>query len=148
MSYSISLMINYINNNSISYYEDLIKNIASNIPNSSIYNDYELSGTNKYIKNNTSSSIIEIDGNIDDNIEENNINSIINIIELILQIKEITIEYIYNNNNILYCSKKYLNNLNKNLHNKKEIMEKIEKNKKNENYDKLYKALKIYKLLK
>lgn len=144
MSYSISLMINYINNNSISYYEDLIKNIASNIPNSSIYNDYELSGINKYIKNNTSSSIIEID----DNIEENNINSIINIIELILQIKEITIEYIYNNNNILYCSKKYLNNLNKNLHDKKKIMEKIEKNKKNENYDKLYKALKIYKILK
>ena len=65
-----------------------------------------------------------------------------------MPIKELQIEYIYHDNNILYCSKKYLNNLNKNLHNKSSIITKLEDNKKNTNYSKLYQTLKLYKLLK
>lgn len=144
MCYSISIILDYKNNNSISYYDELLQNIASNINNTSIYKDYELNGTNNYVKDNTCSTIIEID-NDDENL---NITNIINIIELILPIKDLTIEYIYHNNNILFCSKKYLNNLNKNLHNKKDITNKIEENKKNNNYEKIYKSLKLYKSLK
>ena len=107
MCYSISIITDYKNTNLISYNNELLKNIASNIPNSLIYNDYELSGINNYIKNNYCSTIIEI--NSEPTIA---INNIVNIIELIIHIKELNIEYIYNNNNILYCSKKYVNNLN------------------------------------
>lgn len=144
MCYSISIVLDYKKNNSISYYNELLENIASNIDNATIYKDYELTGTNNYVKDNTCITIIEIDN--DD--ENSNITNIINIIELILPIKELSIEYIYHNNNILFCSKKYLNNLNKNLHNKKDITNKIEENKKNSNYEKIYKSLKLYKSLK
>jgi len=143
MCFSLSLISNYKHNNSITYNNELLQNIASNIPDSIIYTDYEVSGINKYIKTNTSSTIIEIDAS--DNIA---INSIISIIELIIPIKELQIEYIYNDNNILYCSKKYLNNLNKNLHNKDTLIKKLEDNRKNTNYSNLYKTLKLYKLLK
>jgi hypothetical protein len=143
MCFSLSLISNYKHNNSITYNNELLQNIASNIPDSIIYTDYEVSGINKYIKTNTSSTIIEIDAS--DNIA---INSIIAIIELIIPIKELQIEYIYNDNNILYCSKKYLNNLNKNLHNKDTLIKKLEDNRKNTNYSNLYKTLKLYKLLK
>ena len=138
MCFSLSIISDYKNNNSITYNNELLQNIASNIPDSIIYTDYELSGTNNYIKTNTSSTIIEIDS----------IATLLTIIELLLPIKEFQIEYIYDDNNILYCSKKYLNNLNKNLHNKSTIIKKIEDNRKNENYSKLYKILKQYKLLK
>ena len=143
MCFSLSLISNYKHNNSITYNNELLQNIASNIPDSLIYTDYEVSGINKYIKTNTSSTIIEIDAPT--NIA---INSIISIIELIIPIKELQIEYIYNDNNILYCSKKYLNNLNKNLHNKDTLIKKLEDNRKNTNYSNLYKTLKLYKLLK
>jgi hypothetical protein len=143
MCFSLSLISNYKHNNSITYNNELLQNIASNIPDSIIYTDYEVSGINKYIKTNTSSTIIEIDAS--DNIA---INSIIAIIELIIPIKELQIEYIYNDNNILYCSKKYLNNLNKNLHNKDTLIKKLEDNRKNTNYSNLYKTLNLYKLLK
>jgi len=143
MCFSLSLISNYKHNNSITYNNELLQNIASNIPDSLIYTDYEVSGTNKYIKTNTTSTIIEIDAPT--NIA---INSIISIIELIIPIKELQIEYIYNDNNILYCSKKYLNNLNKNLHNKDTLIKKLEDNRKNTNYSNLYKTLKLYKLLK
>ena len=144
MCYSISIVLDYKNNNSISYYNELLENIASSIDNTTIYKDYELTGTNNYVKDNRCITIIEIDN--DD--ENSNITNIINIMELILPIKDLTIEYIYHNNNILFCSKKYLNNLNKNLHNKKDITNKIEENKKNSNYEKIYKSLKLYKSLK
>jgi hypothetical protein len=65
-----------------------------------------------------------------------------------MPIKELQIEYIYDDNNILYCSKKYLNNLNKNLHNKSTLIAKLEDAKKNILYSELYKTLKLYKLLK
>jgi hypothetical protein len=118
----------------------LLQNIASNIQDSIIYTDYEVSGTNNYIKTNTSSTIIEIDST--------NIATLLTIIELVLPIKEFQIEYIYDDNNILYCSKKYLNNLNKNLHNKSSIIKKLEDNKKDSNYSKLYNTLRVNKLLK
>jgi len=143
MCYSISIITDYKNTNLISYNNELLKNIASNIPNSLIYNDYELSGTDNYIKTNSCSTIIEINSE-----DISAINSIVSIIELIIHIKELAIEYIYNDNNIIYCSKKYLNNLDKNLHSSKDIIKKLEENKKNNDYNTIYKALKIYKSLK
>ena len=140
MCFSLSIISDYKNNNSITYTNELLQNIASNIPNSLIYTDYELSGINNYIKTNTCSTIIEIDST--------SLASIITIIELLLPIKELQIEYIYDDNNILYCSKKYLNNLNKTLHNKSTLIKKLEDNRKNANYSELFKILKIYKLLK
>jgi len=143
MCFSISLLSDYKNNNAITYNNDLLQNIASNIPDSIIYTDYEVSGINKYIKTNTSSTIIEIDA-------QNTIaiTNIISIIELIMPIRELQIEYIYHDNSMLYCSKKYLNNLNNNLHSKSSIIKTIENNKKNTNYNNLYNTLKLYKLLK
>lgn len=143
MCFSLSLISNYKNNNAITYNNELLLNIASNIPDSLLYTDYEVSGTNKYIKTNTTSTIIEIDAPTNEAIK-----NIISIIELIIPIKELQIEYIYDDNNILYCSKKYLNNLNKNLHNKDTLIKKLEDNRKNTNYSNLYKTLKLYKLLK
>lgn len=140
MCFSLSIISDYKNNNSITYNNELLQNIASNIPNSLIYTDYELSGINNYIKTNTCSTIIEIDST--------SLASIISIIELLLPIKELQIEYIYHDNNILYCSKKYLNNLNKTLHNKSTLIKKLEDNRKNADYSELFKILKIYKLLK
>lgn len=142
MCYSISIMTDLKNTNLISYNNELLKNIASNIPNTFIYNDYELSGINNYVKNNHSSTIIEINSE-----DISALKDIVNIIELIIPIKELTIEYIYNDNNIIYCSKKYINNLDTNLANKKDILKKIEENKKNETYNIIYKALKVYKSL-
>ena len=138
MCFSLSIISDYKNNNSITYNNELLQNIASNIPDSIIYTDYELSGTNNYIKTNTSSTIIEIDS----------IATLLTIIELLLPIKEFQIEYIYDDNDILYCSKKYLNNLNKNLHNKSTIIKKLEDNKNDTNYSKLYNILRVNKLLK
>jgi hypothetical protein len=143
MCFSLSIISDYKNNNAITYNNELLQNIASNIPDSIIYTDYEVSGTNNYIKTNTASTIIEIDTQ-----NTNALTNIINIIELIMPIKELQIEYIYDDNNILYCSKKYLNNLNKNLHNKSSLLKKLEDNRKNSNYCQLYKTLKLYKLLK
>lgn len=140
MCFSLSIISDYKKNNSITYTNELLQNIASNIPNSLIYTDYELSGINNYIKTNTCSTIIEIDST--------SLASIITIIELLLPIKELQIEYIYDDNNILYCSKKYLNNLNKTLHNKSTLIKKLEDNRKNANYSELFKILKLYKLLK
>jgi hypothetical protein len=143
MCFSISLISNYKNTNVITYNNELLQNIASSIPDSFIYTDYEVSGINNYIKTNTSSTIIEIDASTSVALA-----NIICIIELIMPIKELQIEYIYDDNNILYCSNKYLNNLNKNLHNKSLIIKKLEDNKKEITYSKLYKTLKLYKLLK
>ena len=140
MCFSLSIISDYKKNNTITYTNELLQNIASNIPNSLIYTDYELSGINNYIKTNTCSTIIEIDST--------SLASIISIIELLLPIKELQIEYIYHDNNILYCSKKYLNNLNKTLHSKSTLIKKLEDNRKNAEYIELFKILKIYKLLK
>ena len=101
MCFSLSIISDYKNNNAITYNNDLLQNIASNIPDSIIYTDYEISGINNYIKTNTASTIIEIDTQ-----NTNALTNIINIIELIMPIKELQIEYIYDDNNILYCSKK------------------------------------------
>ena len=50
MCFSLSLISNYKNNNSITYNNELLQNIASNIPDALIYTDYEVVGINKYIK--------------------------------------------------------------------------------------------------
>ena len=143
MCYSISIMTDLKTTNSICYNNELLKNIASNIPNSLLYNDYELSGINNYVKNNFCSTIIEINSE-----DASALINIVNIIELIIPIKELVIEYIYNDNNIIYCSKKYINNLDTNLHDKKDIIKKLEINKQDNIYSPIYKALKIYKSLK
>ncbi len=104
MCYSISIMTDLKNTNLISYNNELLKNIASNIPNTFVYNDYELSGINNYVKNNHCSTIIEITSE-----DSYSIKDIVNIIELIIHIKELT--------------------------------------KKNEIYNTIYKALKVYKTL-
>ena len=52
MCYTISIITDLKNTNNISFNNELLKNIASNIPNSLLYNDYELSGVNNYVKNN------------------------------------------------------------------------------------------------
>ena len=143
MCYSISIMTDLKNTNLISYNNELLKNIASNIPNTLIYTDYELSGINNYVKNNFCSTIIEINSE-----DISALSNIVTIIELIIHIKDLTIEYIYNDNNILYCSKKYINNLDQNYVSKKTILKKIEENKNNETYSSIYKALKVYKSLK
>ena len=143
MCYSISIMTDLKTTNSICYNNELLKNIASNIPNSLLYNDYELSGINNYVKNNLCSTIIEINSE-----DISALSNIVTIIELIIHIKDLTIEYIYNDNNILYCSKKYINNLDQNYVSKKTILKKIEENKNNETYSSIYKALKVYKSLK
>lgn len=143
MCYSISIMTDLKTTNSICYNNELLKNIASNIPNSLLYNDYELSGINNYVKNNFCSTIIEINSE-----DISALSNIVTIIELIIHIKDLTIEYIYNDNNILYCSKKYINNLDQNYVSKKTILKKIEENKNNETYSSIYKALKVYKSLK
>ena len=143
MCYSISIMTDLKTTNTICYNNELLKNIASNIPNSLLYNDYELSGINNYVKNNFCSTIIEINSE-----DISALSNIVNIIELIIHIKDLTIEYIYNDNNILYCSKKYINNLDQNYVSKKTILKKIEENKNNETYSSIYKALKVYKSLK
>ena len=143
MCYSISIMTDLKTTNSICYNNELLKNISSNIPNSLLYNDYELSGINNYVKNNFCSTIIEINSE-----DISALSSIVTIIELIIHIKDLTIEYIYNDNNILYCSKKYINNLDQNYVSKKTILKKIEENKNNETYSSIYKALKVYKSLK
>ena len=140
MCYSISIMTDLKTTNSICYNNELLKNIASNIPNSLLYNDYELSGINNYVKNNFCSTIIEINSE-----DISALSSIVTIIELIIHIKDLTIEYIYNDNNILYCSKKYINNLDQNYVSKKTILKKIEENKNNETYSSIYKAYKSLK---
>ena len=82
MCYSISIMTDLKTTNAISYNNELLKNIASNIPNSLLYNDYELSGINNYVKNNLCSTIIEINSE-----DASALINIVNIIELIIPIK-------------------------------------------------------------
>ena len=96
MCFSLSIISDYKNNNAITYTNELLQNITSNIQDSIMYTDYEVSGINNYIKTNTSSTIIEIDAS-----NTIAIANIINIIELIIQIKELQIEYIYHDNNTI-----------------------------------------------
>ena len=69
------------------------------------------------------------------------IKDICDFIEFIKTMREIKIEYIYDNNNILYASNKYINSLNKELYNKKDFINNILKNKESIKYKQLYNCL-------
>tara|TARA_X000000368_G_scaffold389349_1_gene351630 strand:- start:1208 stop:1612 length:405 start_codon:yes stop_codon:yes gene_type:complete len=133
MSFNISIIINLKKSN-MSNIEDIIKESSINCNVKSIYYDYDIEGINNYIKKNNKIIILEFDN------EEN----FINFLKFIINIKELTIEYIYYENSILYCSNKYLNNISETLHNKKKILNTIEENKKSNNYKKIYNILNKY----
>ena len=136
MCFSISLIINLKKSNALFLENIIIEN--SNVSNvSNVYNDYELMGINNYIKTNNKIIILEFE----------EIENIINFLELIKNVRDIKIEYIYNDNNILYARKKYLDGLNKLLFNKMELINKIDNNNKKEEYNKIYKLLKNNRLM-
>lgn len=132
MSFTISLIINLKKNNA-SNIENIIKESGENCNVSSIYYDFDLKGINKYIKKNNKIIILEFEQQMD----------IINFLKFIILMREIVIEYIYYENMILYCSRNYLEELSKTLHNKNELLEIIESNKKNENFKTIYSILKL-----
>lgn len=136
MCFSISLIINLKKSNALFLENIIIEN--SNVSNvSNVYNDYELMGINNYIKTNNKIIILEFE----------EIENIINFLELIKNVRDIKIEYIYNDNNILYARKKYLDGLNKLLFNKMELINKIDNNNKKKEYNKIYKLLKNNRLM-
>ena len=97
------------------------------------YFDYDLEGINNHIKKNNEIIIIEFE----------ELTNIIDYINFIINIDNISIEYVYDNNNILYGSKKYLNSLKDNNQDKKKLLEIIDNNKNKIEYNKLYKSLKV-----
>ena len=124
MSYNIAINIKLKNNLNVSGNENLIYDIANNLNSKYIYYDYELEGVNKYIKKNNKIMIIEFENN----------NDLYNFIKILKTIKIIIIDYIYYENNIIYGSKNYLNNLNDTFISKNELINKIEKNKLNNDF--------------
>lgn len=132
MNLTISLNQNLIKNIEHISEEKLIYDIANNTNCYNIYNDYELDGINNYIKNNNKIYIIEYD----------NIDYFINFLSFVKSIiknnKNLYIEYIYNNNDILYASQKYLNNRKETNVTKNDLLNNIEINKNNKIYNKIY----------
>tara|TARA_B100000035_G_scaffold315246_2_gene334679 strand:- start:57 stop:455 length:399 start_codon:yes stop_codon:yes gene_type:complete len=124
MTYNIAINIKLKNNLNVSGNENLIYDIANNLNSKYIYYDYEVEGVNKYIKKNNKIMIIEFENN----------NDLYNFIKIIKTIKETIIDYIYYENNIIYGSKNYLNNLNDTFISKNELINKIEKNKLNNDF--------------
>lgn len=135
MNLTISLNQNLKKNNEHLQVENLIYDIANNTNCFNIYNDFELDGINNYIKNNNKIYIIEYD-NID-----YFINFLVFIKSIIKKNKNLYIEYIYNDNIILYASNKYLNNRKEINITKNELLENIENNKNNKIYKKIYNHL-------
>lgn len=130
MYYSISVILDLKKSNCLTL-ESLIYDIASNLNRSSIFSDYEVEGINNYIKKNNQIIIIEFEY----------IKNISDFIKIIKPIDKINIEYIYHDNNILYASSKYLNNLNNLTQNKTELKNKIIQNKSNQDYKAIYNNL-------
>lgn len=131
MAYIICLSIN-LKNTGLSYNYDVIMNAANNTYCNSIYTDYELEGINNYIKKNKMIIVIEYDL----------IDSFLNFLKFIIKIRDISIDYIYYDNTIIYYSIKYINSMDKTINNtdmKKKIKNSIESNK----YNDIYKILKI-----
>lgn len=120
MSFSISLIINLKSSN-ICELENLIKDSGQNSNVNHIYYDYELEGINNHIKKNNKMIILEFED------EEN----FIIFLKFIKTIKELKIEYIYYNNSIIYCSKKYFNSISDREYDKTKLINSIENNKKN-----------------
>ena len=135
MNLTISINQNLKKNNEHLQVENLIYDIANNTNCYNIYNDFELDGINNYIKSHNKIYIIEYD-----NIEYF-INFLVFIKTIIKNNKNLYIEYIYNDNNILYASNKYLNNRKENNITKNELLESIEINKNNKLYNKIYNHL-------
>jgi hypothetical protein len=135
MNLTISINQNLKKNNQHLQVENLIYDIANNTNCYNIYNDFELDGINNYIKSHNKIYIIEYD-NID-----YFINFLVFIKTIIKNNKNLYIEYIYNDNNILYASNKYLNNRKENNITKNELLESIEINKNNKLYNKIYNHL-------
>ena len=142
MSYSISLIVDLKNNSDHSQTENLIYDIGYNCNASNIYNDFELEGINNYVKKNNKIIILEFES----------IESICKFISFLKNIKlqtqtkpktqtKPTIEYIYENNNILYATNKYLNSLDSTQHNKQDLLKKIEANRLKEEYKLIYNNL-------
>lgn len=131
MSYSIAINIKLKNNSNVSSSENFVYDIANNLNSINIYYDYELEGINKFIKKNNKIMIIYFD----------NKNDVYNFIKIIKTLKELTIDYIYYENNILYGSSKYLNNLNDSFISKNELINKIEKNKLNNDFKEIFNIL-------
>jgi hypothetical protein len=115
MEYSISIRIDIKKNTNHIELENLIYDCGYNLNAINIFNDFDLDGRNKYIKNNNKVIILEFE-------EENNL---LNFIKFIKKIKKLDIEYIYEKNNIIYADNKYLNNTD---YDKKILIDKINKN--------------------
>ena len=131
MSYSIAINIKLKNNSNVSNNENLIYDIADNLNTNNIFCDYELEGINKFIKKNNKIMILEFENN----------NDLSTFIKIVKPIKEVIIDYIYYENNIVYGSKNYLNNLNDSFVSKNELINKIEKNKLNNEFKKIFNLL-------
>ena len=131
MSFSISIIINLKNNTNHLYLENLIHDTAYNCNTTNIYTDFELEGINNYIKKNNKIKIVEFDNQYD----------LCNFITFIKLINELIIETIYNENNIIYCTNKYINGLNNELHDKEKIKKTINNNINSDKYKEIYKTL-------
>tara|TARA_Y100000022_G_scaffold177431_1_gene167327 strand:- start:136 stop:537 length:402 start_codon:yes stop_codon:yes gene_type:complete len=133
MSYTISININLKNNINSESTKNLLIESGFNLNLLNYYFDYDLEGINNHIKKNNEIVIMEFE----------ELNNMIDYINFIINIENINIEYVYDNNNILYGSKKYLNSLRDNNQDKKKLLEIIDNNRNNMEYNKLYKSLKV-----
>ena len=133
MSYTISININLKNNMNSESTKNLLIEAGLNLNLKNYYFDYELEGINNHIKKNNEIVIIEFE----------ELNNMIDYINFIINIQNIHIEYVYDNNNILYGSKKYLNSLKDNNQDKKKLLEIIDNNRNKIEYNELYKHLKV-----
>jgi len=136
MSYNISLNINLKNNSNHSQTENLLIDCGNNLNAINIYNDYELEGVNNFIKKNNKIILFEFE-------ELSNINNFLIFLKELKKDKnhKFYIEYIYYINSILYANNKYLNNLNKQLISKEELLKKIEINKNDPIFSTIYNNL-------
>ena len=127
MEFSISLRLNLKKITNHIELENLIYEIGNNCNASNIYSDYDLYGTNNYIKSNFKLIIIEL----------NSIELLLNFMKLMNDFNNVEIEYIYDKNEIIYADRKYLYNL-EIIQNKDILLDKIEKNAKSIKYKKIY----------
>ena len=125
MSFSISITIDLKNNPNSSLAENILKDAAQNCNSINSYDDYDLEGTNNYVKTNNKVQIYEFDHQFD---LTNFMKFIKNATNTFLY--KIQIESIYKNNSIIYASKHYLNDISKTMHSKEDIIAVIEENKK------------------
>ena len=133
MSYTISININLKNNINNESIKNLLIESGLNLNLINYYFDYDLEGINNHIKKNNEIIIIEFE----------ELTNIIDYINFIINMQNINIEYVYDDNNILYGSKKYLNSLKDNNQDKKKLLEIINNNRNKIEYNKLYQSLKV-----